>query len=552
VTTTSNPPLLIIGHGTCHPVGAGQFLALTARVAARAAGDIPGVAGGVIEFSRPTVAEAMDRLLGRPEERPREGSGRPVIALPLLLGTAMHVEEDIPALLARETDRRPGLAVSTARALGPHPVLHDLLRDRIDEALAGQDRAGTHVVLVAQGTTRPEANARIAAVARLLWEGSGYASVEPSFIAVAEPRLPAVLDKVRRLGARRVVVAPYFLFAGALIDRTVEQGEAFAAAHPDIDVRVAEVIGDCDEVADIVLERYRDALPSPPSRRDHALAGDHALLDVGGRHAGAGVPHGESRQVHDHDRGWGEGRVALVGAGPGPEGLITVRGARLLAEADVVVADRLVPAGLLASLPERVRVIDAGKVPHAASAKQEDINATLIEHAHAGRRVVRLKGGDPFVFGRGFEEVIALREAGIEPEVVPGVSSALAAPALAGVPVTHRATVHEFTVVSGHLPPGHPDSLTDWSALARQRGTIVLLMGVGNAGKIAATLIEHGRPGDSPAMVVERAGTPEQRRVITSLDRLEEVVIESGIRPPATIVIGPTAALPKLVENRTC
>jgi uroporphyrin-III C-methyltransferase/precorrin-2 dehydrogenase/sirohydrochlorin ferrochelatase len=154
-----------------------------------------------------------------------------------------------------------------------------------------------------------------------------------------------------------------------------------------------------------------------------------------------------------------------------------------------------------------------------------------------------LKGGDPYVFGRGFEEVTALRAAGIEPEVVPGVSSALAGPALAGIPVTHRGTAHEAVIVSGHLPPGHPSSLTDWSALGRLRGTLVLLMGVENAPKIAAALIEHGRPGDTPVAVVERAGTPDQRTLTGDLAGLGELLAAETVVPPAVIVVGPVAAL---------
>jgi sirohydrochlorin cobaltochelatase len=235
--------------------------------------------------------------------------------------------------------------------------------------------------------------------------------------------------------------------------------------------------------------------------------------------------------------------VAIVGAGPGPEGLITVRGAELLAAAEVVVTDRLVPQGLLDRLPGTVTVVDAGKVPHGPSADQGDINAALVEHARAGRRVVRLKGGDPYVFGRGFEEVTALRAAGIEPEVVPGVSSAIAGPALAGIPVTHRGTAHEVVVVSGHLPPGHPSSLTDWAALARLRGTLVLMMAVENAGKIAAVLVEHGRPGDTPVSVVERAGTAHQRVLAGDLSGLATLMTAEEVVAPALVVVGRVAAL---------
>ncbi|MGY1828790.1 uroporphyrinogen-III C-methyltransferase, partial [Blastococcus sp. SYSU DS0541] len=171
----------------------------------------------------------------------------------------------------------------------------------------------------------------------------------------------------------------------------------------------------------------------------------------------------------------------LVGGGPGDPGLITVRGRQALATADVVLADHLGPQPLLASLPPEVEIIDAAKLPRGRSMAQETINDLLITHARAGRRVVRLKGGDPFVFGRGFEELQACTAAGIPVEVVPGITSAVAVPALAGIPVTHRGLTHEFVVVSGHLPPDHPASLVDWPALGRLRGTLVVLMGVDTA-----------------------------------------------------------------------
>jgi uroporphyrin-III C-methyltransferase/precorrin-2 dehydrogenase/sirohydrochlorin ferrochelatase len=232
------------------------------------------------------------------------------------------------------------------------------------------------------------------------------------------------------------------------------------------------------------------------------------------------------------------GSVVLVGGGPGDPGLITVRGRRAISQADVVVADHLAPQSLLSSLPADVEVIDASKLPRGRSMAQEQINALLVEHARAGKRVVRLKGGDPFVFGRGMEEVEACVAAGVAVEVVPGITSAIAVPALAGIPVTHRGLTHEFVVVSGHLPPGHPNSLVDWTALGRLRGTVVVLMGVDTAPAIAAALIEHGRPGSTPVAIVSDGSTPAQRIVRTTLADLPAVVAEEGIRPPAVWVVG--------------
>jgi uroporphyrin-III C-methyltransferase/precorrin-2 dehydrogenase/sirohydrochlorin ferrochelatase len=232
------------------------------------------------------------------------------------------------------------------------------------------------------------------------------------------------------------------------------------------------------------------------------------------------------------------GSVVLVGGGPGDPRLITVRGRQAVAQADVVLADHLAPLGLLASLPPEVEVIDASKLPRGRSMAQEQINALLVERALEGKRVVRLKGGDPFVFGRGMEEVEACVAAGVPVEVVPGVTSAIGVPALAGIPVTHRGLTHEFVVVSGHLPPGHPDSLVDWPALGRLRGTLVVLMGVETAPAIAAALVEHGRAADTPVAIVTDGSTATQRTVRTTLAGLSDAMRDENIRPPAVWVVG--------------
>lgn len=237
-----------------------------------------------------------------------------------------------------------------------------------------------------------------------------------------------------------------------------------------------------------------------------------------------------------------KGGVALVGGGPGDPELITVRGRRLLAQADVVVADRLAPPELLAELPPHVDVIDAAKIPYGRAMAQDAINDVMIERARAGSFVVRLKGGDPFVFARGYEEVLACTEAGIPVTVVPGVTSAIGVPALAGVPVTHRAINHEFVVVSGHLPPGHPESLVNWDALAAMSGTIVLLMAVERIELFAEALLKGGRPADTPVLVVQHGTTAAQHTLRATLADTPEKIRADGIRPPAIIVIGAVAA----------
>jgi uroporphyrin-III C-methyltransferase/precorrin-2 dehydrogenase/sirohydrochlorin ferrochelatase len=236
------------------------------------------------------------------------------------------------------------------------------------------------------------------------------------------------------------------------------------------------------------------------------------------------------------------GGVALVGGGPGDPELITVRGRRLLAHADVVVADRLAPPELLAELPPHVEVIDAAKIPYGRAMAQDAINNVMIDRARSGSFVVRLKGGDPFVFARGYEEVLACVDAGVPVTVVPGVTSAIAVPAMAGVPVTHRAVNHEFVVVSGHLPPGHPESLVNWNALAQMSGTIVLLMAVERIELFADVLLKGGRPADTPVLVVQHGTTPAQHTLHATLADTPQKIRAEGIRPPAIVVIGPVAA----------
>ncbi|NUR92763.1 MAG: uroporphyrinogen-III C-methyltransferase [Nonomuraea sp.] len=240
--------------------------------------------------------------------------------------------------------------------------------------------------------------------------------------------------------------------------------------------------------------------------------------------------------------------VALVGGGPGDPGLITVRGRQLLAQADVVVADRLAPRALLDELAPDVELIDAAKVPYGRALAQDAINAILVERAREGKFVVRLKGGDPFVFGRGGEEMIACAEAGIPVLVVPGITSAVAVPAAAGVPVTHRGVSQEFHVISVHVAPDDPRSTVDWPALGRSQGTLVLLMAVERLEQVASALLRDGRSPETPVMVVQDGTLPTQRAVIASLSTVADRVSAAGIRPPAIVVVGDVVRVGQEVE----
>lgn len=396
--------------------------------------------------------------------------------------------------------------------------------------LVGLDLTGRRVVVVGAGTVAqrrlprliaagadvlliaPEATPAVEAMAtagELRWDVRGYADgdLEGAWYALACSSEPAVNASVAAEAQRRRV------FCVRADDAT--GGSAVTAATADHD---GLLIG--------VLAGRRP-------RRSAAVR--DALVDALRAGTVDDAPDAEDRVTAPG--------VALVGAGPGDPDLITVRGRRLLGRADVVLADRLAPRELLGELGPHVTVIDAAKVPYGRAMAQDQINALLIEHARAGRFVVRLKGGDPYVFGRGFEEVQACATAGVPVTVVPGVTSAISVPAAAGIPVTHRGLAHEFVVVSGHVAPDDPGCLVDWPALGRLRGTVVLLMAVERIGVFAEVLITHGRPPDTPVAVIANGTLRAQRVVACPLRDVAGCVAKAGIRPPAVAVIGPVAGL---------
>ena len=246
---TPEPALLIVGHGTRDTAGVAGFHQLVELVRGRV--PVP-VAGGFIELSPPPLHEAVTRLVSGGHQR--------LGVVPLVLVAAGHAKGDVPAALTREAGRHPGLSYRYGRPLGPHPALLRLLDERLDAVLPRADRPATTVVLVGRGSSDPDANAEHAKVARLYWEGSGLAGVEPAFVSLAEPGVPAALDRAGRLGAERVVVLPYFLFAGVLPARVASQAGAWAADHAAVDVRCAQVLGATPALADLVIERWQEAL----------------------------------------------------------------------------------------------------------------------------------------------------------------------------------------------------------------------------------------------------------------------------------------------------
>jgi len=308
------------------------------------------------------------------------------------------------------------------------------------------------------------------------------------------------------------------------------------------DVRVGVVSGDPRYSAGI-RDAIVDALSSGAITAPRGRAPGGGKLPVGpppGRDV-----RGREGRMGEGQRGW----VALVGSGPGDPGLITVRGRQLLAQADVVVADRLAPRSLLTELPPDVEVVDAAKIPRGTAVAQEHINSVLVANARAGRFVVRLKGGDPFVFGRGGEEALACLRAGIPVMVVPGVSSVAAVPAAAGVPLTHRGIAQEFHVVSAHVAPGDERSTVDWQALGSSRATLVLLMATEHLRVVAETLIRHGRNAQTPVSVITDGTLPSQRTINARLDTVARDAAGAGIKPPAVVVVGEVVTISEQIAD---
>ncbi|CAN5225131.1 uroporphyrinogen-III C-methyltransferase [soil metagenome] len=375
---------------------------------------------------------------------------------------------------------------------------------RVDaRRLAGLVDAGAEITLIA-----PRVSTSIQAMAeagRLRWATRGYADGDllGAWYALAltdEPRVnAAVVAEADRRG----------IFCARADEATAASAWTPATGRHD-DVTVA-VFGGQDPrraagVRDEILRRLQDG-SLPATRR---------RLEPG---------------------------VVLVGAGPGDPGLLTVRGAAALRDAEVVIADNLVPRSVLDELSPDVEIVDAAKLPYGRAMAQERINELLVARARAGKYVVRLKGGDPMLFGRGFEEVLACAAAGVRVEVVPGLTSAVAVPAAAGVPVTHRGVAHEVVVLSGHLAPEDPGSMIDWAARGRLRGTLILMMAVQRMGPIAAALIRHGRDAGTPVVVICDGTTPAQRSLRATLGTVAAAIEEAGFRPPAIVVVGDVAGL---------
>jgi uroporphyrin-III C-methyltransferase len=375
------------------------------------------------------------------------------------------------------------------------------------------------VLVVGHGSRREEANADVREVARLIGLRGGFSLIEAAFLEIAHPTISEAFTRLVEQGAEHITVHPYFLSPGRHTrgDLPVEVEEA-ARQHPGIAYQMTEPLAAHPLVVEASVERIRESI-GPTAGTSSSSRGNASEASAARR-----------------------GTVYLVGAGPGDPGLLTLKARDLLASCDVVVYDNLVNPELLGHVSATAERIYVGKVGGGRQTPQEEINRLIVDHAGAGKRVVRLKGGDPFLFGRGGEEAEAILDAGLRFEVVPGISSALAVPAYAGIPLTHRGLSSSVTVLTG-ARQGQGERASDLLANTAAADTLVILMGVAHLREITTDLLKAGRAGETPAAVI-RWGTYEgQQIVLGTLQTIADEAERALLRAPAVIIVGEVVRL---------
>jgi uroporphyrin-III C-methyltransferase/precorrin-2 dehydrogenase/sirohydrochlorin ferrochelatase len=437
-----------------------------------------------------------------------------VTVVPCFTSDGYYADQVLPEALAR--NRRFGeLRLRQTPPLGTHAGIAPLVARRVTELLRTHqlERDGTTLLVVGHGTPRhPKSREATERLVEALRRRRVVAEVVPAFLDDEPPLAQAIAG----LGHPAALVVPFLIGGGAhavedlprLLGLPERARDGHAGGRRFL---VDDAVGGYPGLEDIVLDLARRHTPPRPRFRAR-------MKTMAPRVAGS---------------------VHLVGGGPGDPGLITSRGLELLRSVDVVVHDRLLGPGLLREARADAELIDVGKGPGHAPYSQEEINALLVARARQGLTVVRLKGGDPFVFGRGSEEAAACRAADVPVHEVPGVSSAVAAPAAAGIPVTARGLARSFAVVTGHTDDG---SLPDVEAVA-SADTLVVLMGLASLGALAARLVASGRDPATPAACIQNATLPEQRVTRASLGGIAEAVARDGLVNPVVVVIGAVAAL---------
>jgi uroporphyrin-III C-methyltransferase len=444
-----------------------------------------------------------------------------ITVVPLLTSAGHYADVVLPEALAR--NRRFGqVRLRQTPPVGTHAGIAPLVARRVTELLRERDisRHNATLALVGHGTRRhSESRSATLALAQTLRRRRVAGEVLAAFID-DDPPLEALTDSALH---RHLVVVPFLIGGGTHvaedIPRLLEESRLVTRDYPAHEGRA------------LATSDWRLSTVTIDQPIGHYPGLAEIIVDLARRHAPPPAPRFRYRGIRASHRQT-PGAVHLVGAGPGDPGLITSRGLQLLREADVVVHDRLIGSELLGEARRDVLLIDVGKGPGHSPYSQAGINQLLVEHAQSGRVVVRLKGGDPFVFGRGSEEVEACRAAGVAVDVVPGVTSATAAPAAAGIPVTARGIARSFTVVTGHTADDG-DTISIPTA-----DTVVLLMGRGRLGALAAQLIAAGRSPDTPAACIQSATTPDERVTVATLATIAEAADRDGLEAPLVTVIG--------------
>ena len=493
--------LVIAAHGSRRDPGANALVRrLAEAVRARRLFDEVAVA---FHQGEPGFDAVLDEL-----------SSEVVTVVPLLTSAGHYADVVLPQALARNRHFSE-VRLRQTPPVGTHPGIAPLVARRVTELLRSEGivRHSASVAIVGHGTPRhPESRTSAIRLADTLRHRRVASEILAAFID-DDPPVSALLEKAT---LPYLIVVPFLIGGGTHvvedIPRLLGRKSPVASRQPPNPKLIIDgPIGTYPGLVDIIVDLARRHAP-PPRARFPARC--------------------RSLRVTP-------GSVHLVGGGPGDPGLITVRGLELLRRADVVVHDRLIGAELLAETRPAAQLIDVGKGPGHAPYTQAAINVLLVEHARLGRKVVRLKGGDPFVFGRGSEEVEACRAAEVDVHVVPGVSSAIAAPAAAGIPLTARGVSQSFTVVTGHSADGA--GLPVFPDLPRPGDTLVVLMGRANLGQLAAQLISEGRDPSTPAACIQSATTAEQRVTRATLATITEAADRDGLESPVVTVIGEVA-----------
>jgi uroporphyrin-III C-methyltransferase len=517
--------LVLAAHGSVRdPESCAQVHEYAREVARRGPFD---AAIAAFHLGSPNFGEALDRL-----EADR------VVVVPFLAAEGHFCEEVLPEAL-RRNHRFASITLRQTPPLGTHPGFASVIARRVSLLLAehGLSRQATTLLLVGHGTERHE---RSRASTLTLVEALRHRRVAGEVRAAFLDDEPPVEQVVQEAAGRDLLVVPFLMGgAHALTDLPARLGLSTGSerARPLLGHRVGGRVvvdgpaGGYDGVVDLLFDLAVHHLPIPrrfpprPRGQTHVLAHAHAQV-----HAPAHPPRPAS------------GAVFLVGAGPGDAGLITVKGRELLERADVVLHDRLIGPELLRVVRPGATVVDVGKAPGGESESQAWINHLLVQHARDGQLVVRLKGGDPMVFGRGAEELSACQEAGVPCEVVPGVSSAIAVPASVGIPVTLRGVARSFAVVTAHMDADGAEAADERIAALAGADTLVILMGRGRLAEVARVLIKAGRKTSTPAACIQDGTLLSQRSVVGSLGTIANLADAAGLGTPSVIVVGDVAA----------